>query len=63
MRKDTRQRKDYWRAYARRKRGSVRTYARWPKDYPENKKQQVRLAARELGVSVDVMQREWGVWQ
>jgi hypothetical protein len=52
----------YWRAYARRRRGSTRTYATWPDDYPEHKREELRRAARERGVPVAVLQREWGVW-
>jgi hypothetical protein len=39
-----------------------RVYATWPADYPECKREALRRAARERGVPVAVLQREWGVW-
>jgi hypothetical protein len=51
------------REYMRRRRGfQGRTYAAWPADYPESKREALRREARERGVPVTVLQREWGIW-
>jgi hypothetical protein len=54
-------RRDYHRAYKRRQRGSAKTYATWPDDYPENKRENLRRQERARGVPVEVLQRERGI--